>query len=1022
MKPFQRSMKKTASGSLPESGSDSRKLPRLLKYYRDSDFATQQKARFIYYLCLYAMLFIVLIIFTTIYIHLHDIEHNGIYLPAILPLVGALVLFFVCLLFLFRGYYGLSAHLGIASGMFSVWLIMWIDTSSTIARIDTVVILVALMNLAPLFITKYKSAIGVYIVLNISILIVFMASFRQQMGLPQAVIIDYIVDSGLAMIFTGIVGYSIYEINHRVLNKALEEITIRKQTEKALAGSEKKIRELNDLLPQTLFEADIHGKITYVNKNGLIMFGYDEQDLRNGINLYSLISSDYHETARTNLQSLIKGQSIHGTRYSAIKKDGSSFTIQGYTALIEEDSKPVGIRGIIVDITENRKAMEALKLSRDQFQSLVANIPGITYRCQNDEEGTMLYVSSEIHRLCGYNSSDFIQNKVRSYKSLIYPEDRKRVCEAVHKGIGEGEPWEAEYRISHRDGRVRWVYEKGRAIFDPAGELMFLDGFILDISERKITEEALRESESMMGELLNGIPLPAFMLDSNLAFLYLNEAFAGDYGREAKELLGRDYLALLQPELAAQRKHIIEKVFLEGKPVFFDESNQDNYYTNYIYPILDAGSRVKYVVIFALDITKWKQSEKKLKESEERYRKLVEAFPDIIMLTDLNGNILYGNAPLERIMGISPKDYSNPQRAAHIHPDDLSMLADAINDLILNDKPHTEILENRFFDAWGNLHWVSGRVAKVNINGNIVLQTVSRDITDKKLTEKELENHRNNLELIVTERTEELATTNEELTATNEELFNQREELQTAIDRLNDAQRQLIQSEKMASLGLLSAGIAHEINNPLNFIHGGILGIEDYIKDYLPEHMEMVSPLIHAIHEGVKRSSEIVSSLNHYSRQDDLPQADCDVHAIIDNCLVMLNSQLKNRIEVTKNYAGPCLTFGNEGKLHQALLNVLANAVQSMEAEGTIVIHSRKAGGSIHISIRDSGCGISPENLEKIFDPFFTTKAPGKGTGLGLSITYRIIREHNGTIEYESQPGKGTTATIRLPAKGIGMA
>lgn len=279
------------------------------------------------------------------------------------------------------------------------------------------------------------------------------------------------------------------------------------------------------------------------------------------------------------------------------------------------------------------------------------------------------------------------------------------------------------------------------------------------------------------------------------------------------------------------------------------------------------------------------------------------------------------------------------------------------------------------------------------------------------------------LERIVDEKTnkvvhqqEELQAYNEELSATNEELYNQREELELTLNSLQSAQKQLVQSEKMASLGVLSAGIAHEINNPLNFIHGGALGIEKYINDNAKEHADKVYPFINAINVGVQRASEIVTSMSRYSRRDDLPQANCDIHSIIDNCLVMLQNQLKAKVEVVKQFTSlPHLIYGNEGKLHQAILNIIANAEQSIEGNGTITITTKVENNFVVATIADSGGGISKEIIDRVFDPFFTTKAPGKGTGLGLSITYNIIQEHKGTISFESIVGQGTTATITFP-------
>ena len=272
------------------------------------------------------------------------------------------------------------------------------------------------------------------------------------------------------------------------------------------------------------------------------------------------------------------------------------------------------------------------------------------------------------------------------------------------------------------------------------------------------------------------------------------------------------------------------------------------------------------------------------------------------------------------------------------------------------------------------------------------------------------------LEIAVSERTRELETANKELKVTNEELSGQREELEDTISNLHKTQKQLIQSEKMASLGVLAAGVAHEINNPLNFINGGVVGLESYVHDHLKDHAGDLEPLIEGIQEGVKRASEIVTSLNHYSRHADTPLIACDIHSIIDNCLIMMSNQLKYKVEVQKIFTDKKYTLlCNEGKLHQAVLNILANAEHAIEDKGSIIITTNVVNDKLIITITDTGCGISQENLLRITDPFFTTKDPGKGTGLGLSITYNILQEYNGTLEFESQLGIGTKVIITLP-------
>jgi signal transduction histidine kinase len=235
---------------------------------------------------------------------------------------------------------------------------------------------------------------------------------------------------------------------------------------------------------------------------------------------------------------------------------------------------------------------------------------------------------------------------------------------------------------------------------------------------------------------------------------------------------------------------------------------------------------------------------------------------------------------------------------------------------------------------------------------------------------------------------------------------------------LQNTQKQLVQAEKMASLGVLASGVAHEINNPLNFIKGGAFGIEQYIEENLKEHKEELLPLIEGINIGIDRAANIVTSLNHYNRRSDSNFSQCDIHTIIDNCLSILRNQIAKRIVIDKNYSkNNYLLLGNEGKLHQAMLNILSNAVQAIDGEGSIVIKTIISEKNITISVSDTGCGISDQIMPKIFDPFFTTKEPGKGTGLGLSITFNIIEEHKGTIDFKSKEGEGTTAKIVLPLK-----
>lgn len=266
------------------------------------------------------------------------------------------------------------------------------------------------------------------------------------------------------------------------------------------------------------------------------------------------------------------------------------------------------------------------------------------------------------------------------------------------------------------------------------------------------------------------------------------------------------------------------------------------------------------------------------------------------------------------------------------------------------------------------------------------------------------------------EQNEELAAANEELYAINDELNLQREKLETTITQLKNTQNRLVQSEKMASIGVLAAGIAHEINNPLNFIRGGVSAIEKYTSENFPTHKDEFLPLIDIVYTGVERAAIIVSSLNYYSRKDTSVVQQCEIHKIIDNCLLILNNRIQNRIDIVKNYNATGISIKcNNGKIHQAILNILSNSLDSISEHGTISISTGQKDNIFVITIADNGCGISADNMNKLVDPFFTTKEPGMGTGLGLSITQNIIEEHNGQLKIESIVGIGTTVLVYLP-------
>ena len=279
------------------------------------------------------------------------------------------------------------------------------------------------------------------------------------------------------------------------------------------------------------------------------------------------------------------------------------------------------------------------------------------------------------------------------------------------------------------------------------------------------------------------------------------------------------------------------------------------------------------------------------------------------------------------------------------------------------------------------------------------------------------------------------------------ELEEKNESLQNLYRTLQETQSQLIQSEKMASLGQLVAGVAHELNNPISFIYANMKELENYITaieevlqvllsnlnkaDLQQQLKEKVRQLqerydlqfiqkdIHSLisesAEGGRRVKEVVQNLRNFSRLDEGDVKSVDLHEGLDSTLLLLNNEIKNRIQIIKEYGELPNVECHPGHINQVFMNLLLNAIQAIEGQGKIWISTQTINSQVEITIKDNGKGIPEDIKNKVFDPFFTTKPVGKGTGLGLSICYNIIKNHNGEIDVESELGKGTTFHIKLP-------
>ncbi len=431
-------------------------------------------------------------------------------------------------------------------------------------------------------------------------------------------------------------------------------------------------------------------------------------------------------------------------------------------------------------------------------------------------------------------------------------------------------------------------------------------------------------------------------------------------------------------------------------------------------------------VALALEAHERRRVERALHESEAQNRAILDALPDLMFRVSRDGRYLDYKCPKDSPLAVAAADIIGKTFWELLPPDLAQSLSVEIEKVFLTGAmsvveyrlPHRD--EMRDFET---------RIVRC---GTDELLAIVRDVTDRKRAEEQLRRAHEELEQRVLERTTELANLNSALRQEGSERKRTLDELASAYQNLRLTQGQLIQSEKMASLGMLVAGIAHEINTPIGAVasmHNTLVrAIEKLITMFdqtceegreetrkIQDTLKVIQEANKVIISGTERVVNIVRRLRSFARLDEAEVKTVDIHEGLEDTLTLIHHEIKHSITIHKNYGKLPLCSCYPGRLNQVFLNLLINARQAIKDKGEITITTYLENNRAHIEFTDTGVGIPPENLSRIFDPGFTTKGVGVGTGLGLAICYQIIQDHRGEIKVNSHPGTGTTFAIILP-------
>ncbi len=634
------------------------------------------------------------------------------------------------------------------------------------------------------------------------------------------------------------------------------------------------------------------------------------------------------------------------------------------------------IKELEKEVAKGKRAKKELSQERDIF----LQGPVVVFKWAAKGNWPAEYVSPNVAQF-GYQADDFISNKLL-YIDIIHPEDLERVVSEVQAHIESGiVSYEQEYRIIQADGKVKWVGDHTVVHRDDKNEIINYDSYILDNADRKLAEEALQESEDLLKATLESTADGILVVDEKSQVIHANNRFAKMWRIPNGLIKSRDDEKLLSYVL----DQLVEpKVFLSKVQELYETSKEDfdtlffkngRIFERYSRPLIRAGKIAGRVWSFR-DVTERSKVQEELRESEEKYREIVERTDDLITRVDREGRFIYVNHVAEKIFGISMDQCVGMSAFDFIHPDDRERTIVEFNGWVRNgllsvtfeNRQVNKITGEVYLMFWTiNLHYDK----KGNLTG---INGIARDLTLYKKLEDEL-----------------------------------------------------FKAKKLESIGILSGGIAHDFNNLLSIIMGNISMTRDDVK---PEYG--VTDFLNEAEEASLKAKELANQLITFSKGGAPVKK---IGTIEDLVKETTNFTLSGSNIKSEFFFPDDLWFieFDDGQMQHAVKNIIDNAVESMSDGGTIDVKVENlsisletteqslplpVGNYVKISIQDHGVGIPEEHLSKIFDPYFSTKEMGiqKGMGMGLATTYSIIDRHDGHITVESEVGVGTTFTLYLPA------
>lgn len=728
--------------------------------------------------------------------------------------------------------------------------------------------------------------------------------------------------------------------------------------------SEIRFRELFETFSEGILFVTPGGELLDANPALVRILGYSSKEELQAVNFRDVYVDPSARDAI--IRELEAKGAINEREIVMRRKDGRQIhCLTSGFAMRDASGRPVRLQGTLIDITERREMEKRLQQEQSFTRRMVASFPDLI--AVLDRDGRFIYISDHVEKVLGWQPTQYVG---RIFGTRANPEDKAKLHAMFQRVVrGEESQGQVEFRSPHADGSFRDLLLTARPFFDEDGKVGGLVTSARDITERKKMEEALRESEERVRLMVEGVSDYAiFMLDPDGHVASWNRGAERIKGYPANEIIGKHFSVFYPPEDIANGKtdrELKEAVAkgqceVEGWRLRKDGSR---FLANVVITALrDQEGKLRGFSKIARDVTQRYEMERKLHQEQEFVRSLVECFPDLIVVLDIEGRFKFVSDRVNDILGVTPEEYVGKPIGQRIGPEDRSKLMQMFKNAVSGHKGQEQI-EIRAQHANGN--WKTLRVIANPLfddKGKIVgMVSSGRDVTESKQLEQ-----------------------------------------------------QLADKEKFAAMGQMMAGAAHELNNPLT----AILGVSDLLRERAVE--DATRRQVDLVLQQARRAAAIVQNLLAFSRPLAQGRTTLRLAEILNEALELERANLeKKNIRVKFTTPDDLPTVDGDRKLLlQVFLNILANAEQSISPaheQGQLDISVARAADKIRVTFADDGPGIPADIVGKVFDPFFTTKRPGGGSGLGLTISLAVIKEHGGNIEIESNPGAGAAIHVVLP-------